>query len=220
MPQLRRGARADSEGLLVISKGLPTPADEARWVFSGAALQGRRPHRLSTARRQRVDLLEIFEASTRQTPCTLLNIPQGGILRVLSVTWYVPAGVRTVFHSRSTPAPIDPVLYGMETDMCGTEARIEFPLVSAAGCGCCSTDSSAASATVGGASGTVFGVDGLTCGHCAQSVEKAVSALKGVESAAVDLVPGGRSRLTVGGDVDGLAVREAVASTGYTLISN
>jgi copper chaperone CopZ len=53
-----------------------------------------------------------------------------------------------------------------------------------------------------------------------QTVEKAVSALEGVESVSVDLVPGGRSRLVVGGKADNSAVREAVTSAGYTLISN
>lgn len=105
--------------------------------------------------------------------------------------------------------------------MCGTEHRTELPLVSAAtGCGCCSTEASSAPATTAGATGTEFAVEGLTCGHCVQTVQKALSALEGVESASVDLVPGGRSRLTVGGKADRSAVREAVTSAGYTLISN
>lgn len=65
-----------------------------------------------------------------------------------------------------------------------------------------------------------FTVEGLTCGHCVQTVEKAVSALMGVESASLELVPGGRSRLFVRGKVTGTAVREAVTSAGYTVISN
>ncbi|MFW0773530.1 heavy-metal-associated domain-containing protein [Paenarthrobacter nitroguajacolicus] len=69
-------------------------------------------------------------------------------------------------------------------------------------------------------SGTEFAVEGLTCGHCAETVQKAVLGLEGVESASVDLVPGGRSRLTVSGEADSSAVREAVTSAGYTLISN
>jgi copper chaperone CopZ len=63
-------------------------------------------------------------------------------------------------------------------------------------------------------------VEGLTCGHCVQTVEKAVSALEGVESASVDLVAGGRSRLTVAGTVSDAAVRQAVTSAGYSLASN
>lgn len=42
-------------------------------------------------------------------PCfrVLCAIPPGGILEVLSVTGFVPAGICTRFHSPSTPAPID-----------------------------------------------------------------------------------------------------------------
>lgn len=105
--------------------------------------------------------------------------------------------------------------------MCGTENRTQLPLASsAAGSGCCSTEASSAPVTAASADGVEFAVEGLTCGHCVQTVEKAVSALEGVESASVDLVPGGRSRLLVGGKTDGAAVREAVTSAGYTLTSN
>lgn len=45
------------------------------------------------------------------------------------------------------------------------------------------------------------------------------TALDGVESASVDLVAGGRSRLLVGGRADEAAVREAVTSAGYTVAS-
>ena len=105
--------------------------------------------------------------------------------------------------------------------MCGTENRTELPLVSAAaGCACCSTEAASEPSTTAGANGAVFAVEGLTCGHCVQTIQKAVSALEGVKSASVDLVPGGRSRLTVGGNADDSALREAVTSAGYTLISN
>jgi copper chaperone len=105
--------------------------------------------------------------------------------------------------------------------MCETENRTELPLVSAAtGCGCCSTEASSAPSTAADDSDAEFAVEGLTCGHCVQTVQKAVSALEGAESASVDLVPGGRSRLIVGGKADRSAVREAVTSAGYTLISN
>lgn len=67
------------------------------------------------------------------------------------------------------------------------------------------------------ASGTAYTLEGLTCGHCVETVEKAVSAVAGVESASVDLVPGGTSRLTVAGSPDASAVREAVRSSGYVL---
>ncbi|QOI65498.1 heavy-metal-associated domain-containing protein [Arthrobacter sp. TES] len=62
--------------------------------------------------------------------------------------------------------------------------------------------------------------EGLTCATCARTVEKAVSALEGVESVAIELVPGGRSRLLVGGRAAGAAVRQAVMSAGYTVVGD
>ncbi|MFB9653489.1 heavy-metal-associated domain-containing protein [Pseudarthrobacter oxydans] len=101
--------------------------------------------------------------------------------------------------------------------MCGTEARTQLPLASSAsGCSCCSPQDSAVPSATAGTSAVEFAVDGLTCGHCVQTVEKAVSFLEGVESASVELVPGGRSRLLVGGRADEAAVREAVTAAGYT----
>jgi hypothetical protein len=41
-----------------------------------------------------------------------------------------------------------------------------------------------------------------------------------VESATVELVPGGRSRLLVGGRADAADVREAVTAAGYTFADN
>jgi copper chaperone CopZ len=68
--------------------------------------------------------------------------------------------------------------------------RTELPLASSAGCSCCTANvfsqptSSAAELTL----------EGLTCRHCAQTVEKAVLVLEGVDSVAIELVPGGLSR--------------------------
>lgn len=108
----------------------------------------------------------------------------------------------------------------MGTDMCGTENRTELRLVSSSsGCSCCSPEASSSSSTAG-TSAAEFAVEGLTCGHCVQTVEKAVSALDGVETASVELVPGGRSRLFIGCRADDAAVRDAVTSAGYTLINN
>ena len=105
--------------------------------------------------------------------------------------------------------------------MCGIENPTQLPLLpSAPGCSCCSTDVSSAPAGPTAADAAEFGVEGLTCGHCVQTVEKAVSDVDGVESASVELVPGGRSRLLIGGRADDAAVREAVSSAGYTLISH
>ncbi|MDT0193861.1 heavy-metal-associated domain-containing protein [Arthrobacter sp. AB6] len=107
------------------------------------------------------------------------------------------------------------------------EHRTALPLASSAGCSCCSPAGharQAPSAVVISDAGTgsrrTFAVEGLTCGHCVQTVEKAVSALDGVESAPVDLVAGGRSGLTVAGTASDAAVRQAVTSAGYSLASN
>lgn len=99
--------------------------------------------------------------------------------------------------------------------MCGRETRKELPLASSAsGCGCCTT-SAAESPTVSG--DVEYAVEGLTCGHCVATVEKVVTALAGVDAAAVDLVPGGRSRLVVTGSVTDAAVQDAITSAGYSL---
>lgn len=57
-----------------------------------------------------------------------------------------------------------------------------------------------------------FKVDGMTCGHCAQTVTKAVEALPRVERAVVDLKAG---EVTVQGDADEGAVRQAIEDAGY-----
>ncbi|TLM84679.1 heavy-metal-associated domain-containing protein [Pseudarthrobacter sp. NamE5] len=111
--------------------------------------------------------------------------------------------------------------------MFDTENRTILPLASSAGCSCCapSGDAPQAQAAVaysdgGAAAQRTFAVEGLTCGHCVQTVEEAVSALAGVESATVDLVPGGRSGLTVAGSATDAAIRQAVTSAGYSPASN
>ena len=57
-------------------------------------------------------------------------------------------------------------------------------------------------------------VEGMTCGHCELSVREEVEELAGVESAQADRATG---RLTVRGDVEDAAVREAVEAAGYKL---
>lgn len=64
-------------------------------------------------------------------------------------------------------------------------------------------------------------IEGMTCSHCVNSVTTAVSALPGVESVDIELVPDGRSRLTVTSD-DGVGDQEmadAVVGAGYTPVS-
>ena len=110
--------------------------------------------------------------------------------------------------------------------MCGTtETRTQLPLASTAehGCSCCApaAETKPAAAAAGTseaqASGAQYALEGLTCGHCVQTVEKAVSRVPGVRSAAVGLVPGGTSSLTVTGTADQEALTAAVRSSGYAL---
>lgn len=107
--------------------------------------------------------------------------------------------------------------------MCGTtETRTQLPLASTAqhGCSCCSPaddTQAAAPAPAVQAPGSQYTLEGLTCGHCVQTVEKAVAGVSGVELATVDLVPGGTSRLSVTGTADHEALTEAVRSSGYLL---
>ena len=61
-----------------------------------------------------------------------------------------------------------------------------------------------------------YTVNGMTCDHCARSVDAEVSAIPGVTEVDVDLASG---RLTVTSQVPVAApqVRDAVAEAGYTL---
>lgn len=100
-----------------------------------------------------------------------------------------------------------------------TPSRTELPLTSASSsaCGCCSTE---ASQTLPESNaGVEYSVEGLTCGGCKASVEKAVNAVDGVDAATVELVPGGISRLIVSGTATSAAIRDAVTSAGYSLTS-
>ncbi|WP_426939978.1 heavy-metal-associated domain-containing protein [Pseudarthrobacter sp. S6] len=104
--------------------------------------------------------------------------------------------------------------------MCGTDTRTDLPLAALeqSGRGCCSTG--ARTQTPATADGSVYWLEGLTCGHCVQTVEKAVAAVDGVESATVELLAGGTSCLTVAGTASGDAVRDAVTCAGYSLTTS
>ncbi|MCY0906418.1 heavy-metal-associated domain-containing protein [Arthrobacter sp. H14-L1] len=101
--------------------------------------------------------------------------------------------------------------------MCGTDTRKDLNLTPTAesACACCSTDSTPVVPSE--AVGTRYGLEGLTCGHCVKTVETAVSAMAGVESATVELRAGSTSSLTVVGDAGTESVRAAVENAGYTL---
>ncbi|MBT2588381.1 heavy-metal-associated domain-containing protein [Arthrobacter sp. ISL-95] len=98
-------------------------------------------------------------------------------------------------------------------------SRTELPLTSASssGCGCCSTEASQTPQEI--TPGVEYSVEGLTCGGCKASVEKAVNAVEGVDAATVVLVPGGNSSLVVSGKATLAAIRDAVTSAGYSLTS-
>lgn len=62
-----------------------------------------------------------------------------------------------------------------------------------------------------------YNVTGMTCSHCALSVEEGVSEVAGVESVDVDLASG---RVTVSGEgYTDDAVKAAVADAGYAVAS-
>ncbi len=62
-------------------------------------------------------------------------------------------------------------------------------------------------------------VTGMTCSHCVSSVTEELGALDGVEDVAVDLAPGGESRVTVttSRPLTGDEVRAAIDEAGYAL---
>lgn len=100
------------------------------------------------------------------------------------------------------------------TDM-QTPSRTELPLTStsSAGCACCSaTQTLAAPSPV---AGVEYGVEGLTCGGCVSKVERAVANVDGVDSAAIELIPGGVSRLLVTGTAGSDTIAAAVTAAGY-----
>lgn len=63
-------------------------------------------------------------------------------------------------------------------------------------------------------------VEGMTCDHCVMSVTEELSELDGVSDVAVQLVPGGRSEVTVTSDgpVATEAMQDAVAEAGYEVV--
>lgn len=67
---------------------------------------------------------------------------------------------------------------------------------------------------------STYAVDGMTCGHCVQSVTTELSALPGVKDVIVDLNAGATSQVTVVSEepLPADAVRTAVDEAGYTLV--
>ncbi len=109
--------------------------------------------------------------------------------------------------------------------MCGTDTRKDLNLtpITDTGCTCCSPDSTtavSAPAAAPKAAITRYALKSLTCGHCVKTVETAVPAVPGAESASVDLVTGGISTLTVTGDPQQTSVLTAVENAGYAVVGN
>lgn len=102
--------------------------------------------------------------------------------------------------------------------MCGTNIREDLKLtpIQESSCACCSTPAIATAPV--DTSGTVYELEGLTCGHCVQTVEKAVLNVVGVDSATIVLVSGGISSLTVAGPATPELVGAAVVGAGYTVV--
>ncbi|MEV8183933.1 heavy-metal-associated domain-containing protein [Specibacter sp. NPDC078692] len=102
--------------------------------------------------------------------------------------------------------------------MCGTNNREDLNLtpIQESSCACCSTP--AISAEPADTTGSVYELEGLTCGHCVQSVEESVRAVSGADSVTVTLVAGSISTLTVAGTATPEMVRAAVVTAGYTVV--
>jgi len=58
-------------------------------------------------------------------------------------------------------------------------------------------------------------VDGMTCGHCKESVENVVNSFNGIEHSSVDLSSG--KVVISGGNIDEIAIREKIIARGFTV---
>ena len=69
---------------------------------------------------------------------------------------------------------------------------------------------------------TTVHVDGMTCGHCINSVTEEIEAIDGVEDVSVDLRAGGISEVTISATrkIKHEAISEAVAEAGYLVVAN
>ncbi|WP_439692565.1 heavy-metal-associated domain-containing protein [Curtobacterium sp. SP.BCo] len=63
-------------------------------------------------------------------------------------------------------------------------------------------------------------VEGMTCDHCVMSVTEELTEVDGVSDVTVQLVPGGRSEVTVtsAAPVPTGVLRDAVAEAGYEVV--
>ena len=59
-------------------------------------------------------------------------------------------------------------------------------------------------------------IEGMSCSHCSARVEKALSAMKGVEKAVVDL-ESKSAAVTIAKDINDKAFAKTIKEAGYTL---
>lgn len=62
---------------------------------------------------------------------------------------------------------------------------------------------------------TVLKIEGMTCGHCKMSIEKALREVPGVVSATVNLE---KKEAVVEGNADMVAMKNAVEDAGYDVV--
>lgn len=91
-----------------------------------------------------------------------------------------------------------------------------------AGCSCCATPTSTATAMPADAIPAVTEeilVSGMTCSHCVSSVTEELTGIAGVQNVTVDLHAGGASRVTIHSStpISATAVKAAVEEAGYAL---
>ncbi len=84
-------------------------------------------------------------------------------------------------------------------------------------CSCCGNSNNGNSSENGlnPQEGIVLKIEGMTCGHCKSSVEKALLKVPGVTRAEVDL---GRKQAVVIGNVDRSELVKAVDDAGYEVV--
>lgn len=59
-------------------------------------------------------------------------------------------------------------------------------------------------------------IEGMNCSHCSARVEKALSAMKGIESASVDL-DSKSAKVSMSKDISDKAFSKAIKEAGFTL---
>lgn len=105
--------------------------------------------------------------------------------------------------------------------MCGTE-RTDLGLTDAnSSCACCATDAAETHVSNTADVTTDVFVDGMTCGHCVQSVSQELGGIEGVSGVDVTLNAGGTSAVKVSSTspiaVD--RIKAAIEEAGYVVVA-